>query len=78
MVSDAKAVINHSEENMTSNISANSKCGFSVGDTIVHELLGRGKVIDVNDKQYTCTIKFDNLSTERTVKINGRLKKADC
>ena len=43
---------------------------FTVGSRVIHKTFGEGVIRAVNQNNEYYTIKFDNLSTERNIKIN--------
>ena len=45
------------------------------GDTVEHNILGRGKVVSVDHTAGTYTIQFDNMSTPRKMSFKAPLKK---
>ncbi len=48
---------------------------FVEGDRVGHEVFGPGTIVAVDPRASAYTIRFDNLPTERTLRLGARLQK---
>jgi DNA helicase-2/ATP-dependent DNA helicase PcrA len=70
-LSDAKEKITWSEKYL---LNDDDKL-FAVGDNIVHPVMGKGKIIGMDDKRKAYIIKFDILNTNRFISYHVKLSK---
>jgi len=54
--------------------SSASKLSFKPGDRIVHNIMGAGKVVDVDRGQAAYLIKFDDLTTQRKINFKAKME----
>lgn len=50
---------------------------FSEGDTVKHNILGKGKIIDINTDKGAYVIKFENIDTPRMISFRVKLLKCE-
>ena len=70
LVEQTQSLIDYDEKRLSQ-----MKNLFSPGDRVVHPVFGAGTVVLTNEKASCYTIKFDSLSTERSIQFAAKLEK---
>jgi len=49
--------------------------GLNVGDTVSHNILGKGQILEIDETKHVYTVKFENVSTPRKMSFKAPLNK---
>lgn len=74
LVRDAQGRIQRSEAELAQGAAI---VRFSVGERIVHGIMGAGQIIGIDDKKAVYEIQFDNIATQRNISFKTRLEHED-